>query len=243
MDRYDAAGALRQFDRFAAVYEEHSSVQAQVAKALIAGVRDQPRCIVDIGCGSGLVWRNISWPVTRFIAVDAAPNMLAQHPVAIPIEKRLGDFNRFGADMPDAFEPPLDLVISASALHWAIDLAGVLAWLKNLPARQLALALFTGETFREFHRFTAVTSPIPSRETIVDALQRAFGQTPELRTYRRHFSDTLTMLRYIKRCGISGGRARAGTSRLRQVIRDCPIRTLDFEVALLWWRQATPNDQ
>jgi len=207
----------------------------------MAGVQGQPRRILDLGCGNGQVWRAIDWPVERFVAIDNAPAMLASHPDDPVIAKIAGDFDYLGADLPVQATAGIDLLVSASALHWSRDLKAVLHWLRALPVPQIALALFTAETFKALHRFLGLTSPIPPREQIIAALTEAFGCRPSLYHDRLYFADTRTMLRYVKQSGVSGGRHLLSVSQARHLLRYYPHAYLTFEVALLWWRRSAAD--
>ncbi len=225
----------REFDRFAAEYPDHQAIQAKVAQTLVAGVSGQPRRILDLGCGSGLIWQQLTWPCERFVALDDASQMLARHPDAPAIVKVQADFDHLDTAWPYAIDRDFDLAISSSALHWAVDLPAVLRWLHNLSVPQIALALFTSGTFASLHRLAGIDSPLRSRAAVTTALYRQFGVIPVCRHYRLHFQDIRAILRYIKRSGISGGRNILTISQTRRLLAAYPYRYLEFEVVFLWW--------
>src|SRR5436190_24149609 len=85
---------------------------------LLAQVRaEQPRTIVDLGCGTGHLTRAAAerWPAARVLGVDNSENMLAQaRPLAIAgrLEFERADVETWSPP------PPLDLILSNAALQW-----------------------------------------------------------------------------------------------------------------------------
>lgn len=85
---------------------------------LLAQVRcEQPRTIVDLGCGPGHLTRFASdrWPQARVLGIDSSENMLAQaRPLTVAgrLEFELADVQTWSP--PE----PFDLILSNAALQW-----------------------------------------------------------------------------------------------------------------------------
>jgi trans-aconitate 2-methyltransferase len=109
---------------------------------------DDPRTIVDLGCGSGNVTRLLGerWPDARVVGVDSSPSMLREARAATRDDPR---FTFVPADLaqwqPD---PPVDLVYSNAALHWLPDHAALFARVAAMVAPGGALAVQMPDNFR-----------------------------------------------------------------------------------------------
>jgi malonyl-CoA O-methyltransferase len=217
-----------QFRRHAGSYERYNLIQTRVARALAKKVAGPFGRIVDLGCGSGGFFRAYEHPFTHYLAVDIAPEMLAHHPEGKGVEKMRGDFND-----PALFEAlaerEFDLLVSSSALQWAKDLDWTLARIASL-GRPVALAIFTDGTFRSLRRVTGSASPIRSREATEEMLRRHFDVRIDILKYELYFDDTLAMLRYIKRSGVSGGRRLLDYAATKRLLAGYPLPYLEFEI-------------
>jgi len=218
-----------QFRRHAGSYDRYNLIQTRVARALAKKIGRPISRIVDLGCGSGGFFRAYEHPFTCYLAVDVAPEMVARHPRKSGVETMVGDF-----DDPELFrmlrQREFDLLVSASALQWSKDLDTALARIASLR-KPVALALFTSGTFETLRRVAGTPSPIRSRAETTALLTR---HLPDARIgflrYRLYFRDTLAMLRYIKRSGVSGGIARLRYKETRRLLAEYPLRYLEFEV-------------
>jgi malonyl-CoA O-methyltransferase len=217
-----------QFRHHAESYERYNLIQTRVARALAGKVAGPFQRIVDLGCGGGAFFRAYERPFTSYLAVDIAPEMLARHPGGDKVERMVGDF-----DDPALFEAlakrEFDLLVSSSALQWAKDLDWTLARIASL-GRPVALAIFTDGTFRSLREVTGSTSPIRSREATEELLRRHFDVEIDILKYELYFDDTLAMLRYIKRSGVSGGRRLLDYAGTKKLLADYPLPYLEFEV-------------
>jgi trans-aconitate 2-methyltransferase len=78
---------------------------------------DQPRTIVDLGCGPGQLTLTVAerWPAAQVIGVDNSPEMMEKaRPLSLP-----GRLQFIQADIGNwSPEAPVDLVVSNAALHW-----------------------------------------------------------------------------------------------------------------------------
>ena len=66
------SNVIQEFSRFAHQYNEHNMIQAQVAKTLIEKLSlDNYNNILDLGCGSGEVFKNLQELVIPFLFATA----------------------------------------------------------------------------------------------------------------------------------------------------------------------------
>ena len=222
---------IREFDRNAHSYQRYKIIQTRVARYLVQGVKSKGRNILDLGAGSGEVYRAIGWEFDRFIAVDMSANMLRFHPER-KVKKILCDFDS-NECLDTLSQESIDLVFSSSALQWSQDLDRTLANIAKISSN-VAFALFTSNTFATIHKMLGITSPISSKEEIIDTLCRHFMLHLETRTYRLFFLEKKDLFDYIKKSGVSSGRKRASIKELRTLIRDYPLNYLEFEVVFAW---------
>ena len=136
----------KQFSKNANDYDHYNIIQKKVLKELLNKITNDPQCILDIGCGSGSVYRSITWDMKKFVAVDFAEGMLQQHPKNENIELHMLDFNQKGfLEKIRTYHP--DRIISSSALQWADDLESIFHQISRLNA-PVSFAIFTSGTFK-----------------------------------------------------------------------------------------------
>jgi len=219
----------KEFRRFAQSYRRYNLIQARVATALANKIphNNYPR-IIDLGCGSGGFFNAYQHPFVSYLAIDIAPEMVAIHPIQKGVETMLGDFND-PALFRELKKRKFDLLVSSSALQWSQNLDWTLAQIADLK-RPVALALFTSGTFAELHKIAGISSPIRSRDETIRLLQKHFNLTIDILRYRLYFRDTLSMLRYIKRSGVSGGMRQLSVTQTRHILTHYPLSYLQFEV-------------
>jgi len=132
-------------------YEESAHVQRAVAMHLaeMAGRARPGRTarILEIGCGTGLLTREIRarWPAAELVATDLAPEM-------IDVAARSGLAARLMAmdgEAPAFDGPWFDLILSSLAFQWFDDLPRALARLHGLlrPGGSLYFATMGSESF------------------------------------------------------------------------------------------------
>ncbi len=218
---------LKEFSRFAEHYGRYSLVQQRVAKVLADRIGPYGR-IVDIGCGGGAFFKAYKHPFISYFAVDLSPRMLQLHPDGDGVRKIVGNF-----DDPELYgylrSLDFDILVSSSALQWSGDLALTLSRIASLK-KPTVLAIFTSGTFATLHAVAGTSSPIRSKEETIDAIRSSFDAKIETLLYRLYFRDTLSMLRYIKRSGVSGGQKRLTYNQTRRVLKEYPLSYLEFEI-------------
>lgn len=222
---------LNEFSRYAGHYGSHNIIQERVADRLVAGVKDAPQAMLDIGCGRGAIAKRIDWPYRTLVGVDFAPGMLELHPEGERIECIRADFNDpklYAALKARGF----DRIFSASALQWSPDMAHTFALIRSLDA-PVSLAIFTAGTFKTLFE-TAGLSPILRGAEEVEALaKRFFNVSCDVVRYSLAFDSVRDMFRYIKRSGVSGKRNVLSYIETKRLMQAYPLDYLEFEVLFI----------
>ncbi len=221
---------IERFDRHADMYERHNLMQRRVAAALAERVPPGCRRPVDLGCGSGTLYRALGRPFARYLAVDASEAMLARHPDGPAVRKMVGNFDE-SALFDTLRAEEIDAILSASALQWAKDLDWTLGRIAAL-GHPVALAIFTAGTFATLHVTAGTRPPIRTLEETKTLVEKHFDAETEVLRDTLTFPDTPAMLAYIRDSGVSGGRNLAGYRAVRKILRDYPLDYLEFEVLL-----------
>ena len=220
----------KEFQRFAKTYDKYALIQARVAKIVADKISGNFSHIVEFGCGSGGFFNAYKKPFTSYLAIDAASEMVAIHPIVNGVETMVGSF-----DESKLFEllkkREFDLIVSTSSLQWSQNLDWTLSQIASFK-KPVALSLFTSGTFKTLHSIAGVSSPIRSKEETIMLLQKHFDIKIDTIWFRLYFSDKLSMLRYIKQSGISGGQRRLNITQTRKILRDYPLSFLEFEVVV-----------
>jgi malonyl-CoA O-methyltransferase len=223
---------VKEFSRFAEEYTKHNMIQVEVASRLTSMLeKKRYKKVLDIGCGSGAVYDNLSKKnilVDKFIAFDFSKEMLNLHPSSLNVEKICSDFNKKESFL--AYEnSEFDVLISAFALQWSEDLSIVLESISSL-ANRYYFAFFTSKTFATLHKTAGITSPIYSKEFLVENLNKYYNYELEVVDYRLDFSSVREMFQYIKRSGVSGGTGQLSYRSMKRLMQEYPLNYLEFEV-------------
>jgi malonyl-CoA O-methyltransferase len=224
---------VQEFSRFAKQYDTYNIIQSDVAKKLVSIIdkRDYSS-ILDIGCGSGLIYKNIvdnNISFKHFTAVDFSMEMLDIHPSSKDIEKIHFDFNN-----KKSFEQlnQYDFVVSSSALQWSRDLDMTIKEISKLST-DCYLSFFTSNTFSTLHKVAGIKSPIYSQESIKKTLSKYYNCSFEIVEYHLSFDRVYDMFQYIKKSGVSGGDKILSYSQIKELIRSYPLDYLEFEVLFI----------
>ncbi|MFA5216757.1 methyltransferase domain-containing protein [Sulfuricurvum sp.] len=225
------SSACHEFSRYAAEYGSRNVIQRLVADKLISSTPDQPKRILDLGCGNGTLFSLIDWEMECFVGVDFSASMLSHHPLFPNVELILGDFND-----PALFEKlrdkHFDRIYSASALQWAEDLEGVLKSLISLNT-PMSLAIFTAGTFKTLHECAGVTPLLRSSDEVISLAEKHLDGRFEVLHYTLEFDSVREMFRYIKRSGVSGGRRVLDFAQTKRLMETYPLNYLEFEVVFI----------
>jgi len=224
--------AVKGFSRFAHTYEQYNMIQAEVAKQLVGRLEEKRySTIIDIGCGSGAVIKNLencSIEFDHFIAVDLSEEMLSLHPAGIKINQYCIDFNSHESFAKLCSDKEA-LVLSSSALQWSTDLDITLSWLAKC-GKKAHFAIFTSGTFKTLHECAGIRSPIYSDKELKKVISNYYEATFMLQSYQLTFPNTKEMFRYIQKSGVSGGERQLGYKKMKRLMEEYPLDYLEFEV-------------
>ncbi|MCK9455493.1 MAG: methyltransferase domain-containing protein [Sulfurimonas sp.] len=221
-----------EFSKQALHYNNYNIIQNMVIEKLLSHVKQKPKRILDLGCGSGNLCRAIDWEYEHFCGVDFAKGMLELHPKSSKIELLCADFND-----EKLFKETLtyiyDFIFSASALQWSDDLDKTFSMIKGLNA-PVALAIFTSNTFKTINKTASINSILKSSDEVEKLCKRYFNADFEVVEYRLEFESTRDMFKYIKRSGVSGARKILNYKESKRLLREYPLSYLEFEVAFIY---------
>lgn len=224
---------IKEFSRQAKNYDSHTVVQKRVAAYLFSKISTMPQKILDLGCGTGEVSRQISWQYSKLVAVDDARGMCDIHPIA----KNITVLNEnFESDVFKEYvrvSGRFDMVVSSSVLQWSQDLENTLAFIAN-SSHDIALSIFTDNTFKDIYNTTKLKTHLPNANYLIELLKKYFVFTCEIKNYRLPFEDNLSKFRYIKKSGVSGGVKRLSVTEMKNLIKNYPHQYLEFEVLFVW---------
>ncbi len=226
------SNAVKEFSRFADQYDNYNIIQVEVAKTLVEEISSNGcSTIIDIGCGSGEVYKNIerkNISFEQFVALDSSQEMLNIHPGGEKVQKLCADFN-----LSKTFEMLIleqnDILISSSALQWSKDLDLTFSRLSKKSSK-VYFAIFTSSTFKTLHQIADIKSPIYSETELKETISRYYNATFETRNYSLHFDAVRDMFRYIKKSGVSGGEKKLSYKQMKELMKVYPLDYLEFEV-------------
>ena len=220
-----------EFSKHAEFYDSYNIIQDKVVKKLLSEIEGKPKKILDLGCGSGSVSREIDWKYKKLTAVDFAPRMLEIHPKSKKIECLYGDFND-----ERLFENLLinkyDHIVSSSALQWAEDLDKVFLGITLLDA-PVSFAIFTSGTFKTLNETAKISSLLRSADEVKSLAEKHFNAKFEVVKYALEFASIRDIFKYIKKSGVSGSRNILNYKQMKQLMQDYPHNSLEFEVLFI----------
>ncbi len=164
------------FGRAAATYDDHASVQREVAYRLAERIAAlslpaRPR-VLEIGCGSGFLTQALRPKLdqARWVVSDIAPAMVAACQNAFPGADDMV-FVAADGERPCFASDRFDLICSSLAFQWFEDLPGALNRLHGLlaPGGWLAFSTLTQGALGEWRRAyeaLGLTPAIPDYPTI-----------------------------------------------------------------------------
>jgi malonyl-CoA O-methyltransferase len=214
---------MESFNRVAEEYLHYNRVQEEIITTLLPWVEGR---VLDLGAGPVPLCRRKR--LKFYLGIDSAPQMAQLNPCPILV----ANFDQLPLT-PLIQTLKITQIVSFSALHWSKNLPQIFTQIGKSGVDYL-LALFTATTFAELHNFLGISSPLPSREKIEKWGKKTL---PNLQitpfNFKIEFSDGRTLLRYLKKSGVSTG-ATAPLSRLLQFGKKPPFLHLQLEVLVLY---------
>lgn len=209
---------MRRFSASAVSYEDHSQVQAEVIRQVMARVPASvhPQRVLDVGCGTGrlLALARARWPEARLTGVDIAPGMIDVARARLAGDDRI---ELIAADILDYHGVPFDLVLSSSSLHWFRPLDGALPHLLSLvaPRGYLVAGFMTGSSLRELRaarQAVAPHKPTAGRLPSLEEVGAMVGRVPGIRMLHleeqvglSRYHDAQGLLHRLHDMGVTGG--------------------------------------
>ncbi len=220
-----------QFSRYAKSYQKYKIIQSRVASHLVSNTPFKGRKILDLGAGSGEVYKNIDWEFDLFVAVDRSAQMMELHP-RNRVEKILCDFDSEEC-WRELRKYGFDQIFSSSAMQWSSDLDALFEKTASFGV-PCSFAIFTSGTFKTVHEIAGLDSPIYSVDEILYFVKKYFLVNYEIKRYRLFFSRKREIFSYIKKSGVNVGRRRLGYTETKRMMENYPLSYLEFEVLFLW---------
>lgn len=217
-----------EFSKYANEYKNHNIIQQIIAKSLIRELNFKPKKILELGCGSGQVYKNIDWKIEYYKAIDFSNSMCELHPKSNNIEVKCFDFDSesFFEDIKDEF---YDIVLSSSSLQWSKNLTNIVKHLSKCTD-EINAVLFTSNTFKTIHSLLDVKSPILNEEEIKIAFNKYFDCDFERIAYNLEFNNKKELFDYIKKSGVSGGNEKLDFKTAKKLYKSYDLNYLEFEV-------------
>lgn len=222
---------VKEFSRHAHTYDANTPVQQEVARYLLSKLTSRPKTILDLGCGSGAIFRAIDWDVTSFTGVDSSYAMCQRHPITPSVRIINDDFD--AQTLWTQLNSFYDVIVSSSALQWSRDIEKILKHV-SFTCKEAAFAIFTDKTFHSIYTASGLPTFLPNAQTLIQTSEKYFTCKHEIKTFKLFFEDNLSLFRYIKASGVSGGEKKLTISQTRALIKNYPHDYLEFEVLFIW---------
>lgn len=217
-----------EFSKYAKEYQSHNIIQQICAKSLVRELKTKPKKILELGCGSGQVFSQISWDIDYYKAIDFSESMCKLHPKAKNIQVKCYDFDtkEFLEEIKD---DKYDVVLSSSALQWSKDLSKIVKHLSFIT-NEINAVLFTSNTFKTIQKVSNTKSPILDENSIKEAFSKYFKCEFETIMYKLEFDNKKDLFDYIKKSGVSGGNSAMDFKTAKKLYKDYNLDYLEFEV-------------
>jgi len=216
----------RAFDKAARNYDAVASIQAEVAKTLVAAAADSsPRSVLDIGCGTGFVLAQAAgrWPEAELTGLDIAPAMLRE------AQRKIPHLTVLRADASECdLDQSFDLIFSCMMLHWFAQPAEMLRrwrrWLTPQGSLYVAVpvvgSLGAWSDLCDDAGVSHGVWPFPPSD-FADSLARG----SILQQHAMSYGSAFEFLRALKRSG--GGTPRRdhepiSSAKMRELVRTAP---------------------
>lgn len=205
------------FSTAASTYDNHSGLQARVARHLLdllpTGL--ELDSILEVGCGTGLFTRLLTkqFPAANLYVCDVSKQMLRR------ARRKLND-NSIHWLVADARQLRITrkfpLLTSSASFHWMRPLSTLFANLRQQlqPDGRLTFSLMLRDTLRELHRVRKQVAPekspgdrLPSVTRVVDSLRENGFQliSRHREEFRQKYSSGRGFLKALNEQGVTGG--------------------------------------
>jgi len=219
-----------EFSKYANQYNSYNIIQQIVAKSIIRDINFEPKRILELGCGSGQIIKNISWDFDYYKAIDFSQNMCNLHPTGENIDVKCFDFDT-NSFIENIKNDKYDVVISSSALQWSKDLSKIIKTLSSISPKIFAV-LFTSNTFKTIQTITNNNSPILDENSIKKAFSKYCDCEFETIKYNLEFDNKKKLFDYIKKSGVSGGKV-LEFKDAKKLYKEYNLNYLEFEVIFI----------
>jgi len=218
-----------EFSKHAKDYDNNNIIQRIVSKALVRDIKKQPKKILELGCGSGQIFRHISWDIEYYKAIDFSPSMCELHPRGKSIDVKCFDFDShdFFKDIKDE---KYDLVLSSSAMQWSKDLKLLINRLLKVSLNIQAV-LFTSNTFKSIYEITKQKPTILSLKEIKQSIKHT-KHSYEVFNYKLEFETKKELFKYIKNSGVKGD-IKLSFKEAKNLYKHYSLDYLEFEVVFV----------
>jgi malonyl-CoA O-methyltransferase len=218
-----------QFTRYAKDYDDNNIIQRIVSKAIVREITNEPKKILELGCGSGQIFREINWKFDSYKAIDFSHKMCEIHPKSDNLTVKCFDFDS-SSFREEIQNDTYDLIISSSALQWSKNISLLLEAI--LPkTKHFKGVLFTSNTFKEIYEITEQEKSILSLEEIQKVFS-LYGATFEVVEYKLYFENKKELFDYIKNSGVSGEN-KLTFKEAKKLYKNYNLDYLSFEVVFV----------
>lgn len=220
-----------QFSKHANQYNSNNIIQQIVSKALVRDLDFEPKRILELGCGSGQVFKNITFDFEYYKAIDFSQEMCDIHPKNKNLDIVCLNFDtqEFHDELKNDH---YDIILSSSALQWSQDLSKIVQTLSNV-SKNLNMVLFTSNTFKTIFELSKTKSPILDLKEIKKSFEKFYRCEFEVLNYKLEFDNKKTLFNYIKNSGVSGNQKTLSFEQAKHLYKNYNLGYLEFEVVFI----------
>ena len=226
-----------EFSKHASEYNSNNIIQQIVSKALVREIQGKPKRILELGCGSGQVYKNIDFEYDYYKAIDFSKSMCDIHPKGENLEIFCLDFDD-ESFFNNIKNEKYDLVLSSSALQWSKNLSKIVRALSEI-SNNINMVLFTSNTFRTIFEVSNGLSPILDIKSIKEGFDDFYKCEYEVINYNLEFETKKELFSYIKNSGVSGESNSLSFKDAKKLFKNYPLNYLEFEVVFIKGKKET----
>jgi len=220
-----------QFSKHANEYNSYNIIQQIISKALVRELTFQPKRILELGCGSGQVFKNIDFDFDYYKAIDFSAEMCDIHPQSTNLDVLCLNFDT--TEFHKSLEnEKYDLVLSSSSLQWSQNLTKILNTL-SIVSDNINMVLFTSNTFKTIFELTNTDSPILDLNNIKKSFNNFYTCEYEVLNYKLEFKNKKDLFNYIKNSGVSGDKKTLSFKQAKHLYKNYNLGYLEFEVVFI----------